>query len=205
MRMRAVKFKTIVADPPWPFSDKLPGETRGAASNYEVMKVDSIESYLARPYRGTPVRDLIDDDALLFLWRVSSMQAEALRVMEGWRFIQKSEVVWVKTTRPPTFTADVTISSRPTRVEEFVKLAFGMGRYVRAAHETCLIGRRGKGKVQDRSIRSVFFAERRAHSQKPEEFYELVERLSPGPYLELFAAGHKRPGWTCIGRPHRAE
>ena len=36
------------------------------------------------------------------------------------------------------------------------------------------------------------------HSAKPGEFYQLVERCSPGPYLEMFAR-ENRPGWTVWG------
>jgi N6-adenosine-specific RNA methylase IME4 len=38
--------------------------------------------------------------AWLFLWRVASMQAEALDVAAAWGFTPKAEIVWVKTTRP---------------------------------------------------------------------------------------------------------
>ena len=36
------------------------------------------------------------------------------------------------------------------------------------------------------------------HSAKPEEFFVLVERVSPGPYLEMFAR-ERRPGWDAFG------
>ena len=39
----------------------------------------------------------------------------------------------------------------------------------------------------------------RAHSEKPEEFYAMVESLCPAPaYLELFARS-ARQGWTAWG------
>jgi N6-adenosine-specific RNA methylase IME4 len=39
----------------------------------------------------------------------------------------------------------------------------------------------------------------RAHSQKPDEFYELVEKLCPAPrYADLFART-TREGWDCHG------
>lgn len=163
-------YKTIVADPPWQFNDSLPGNTRGAAKNYDTMPLDDVCAFQLPP---------IADDARLFLWRVSSMQDEALLVMKSWGFELKSEIVWVKTT-----------------VNK--KLHFGMGRQVRNSHETCLIGVRGKPERLSRSIRSVLFAPYEKHSKKPEKFYGLVERLSPGPYLELFAR-RQRKGWTCMG------
>ncbi len=74
-----------------------------------------------------------------------------------------------------------------------------MGHYVRASHETCIVARKGKAKVANRSILSTFSAIAGEHSEKPEAFYrDIVERLTPGPYVELFARRH-RDGWTCLG------
>jgi N6-adenosine-specific RNA methylase IME4 len=39
---------------------------------------------------------------------------------------------------------------------------------------------------------------RLAHSQKPEAFLDLIERVSPGPYVELFAR-RDRLGWDTWG------
>lgn len=121
----------------------------------------------------------IAPDARLFLWRVSAMQEEALEVMRAWGFIPKSELVWIKNTKSS-------------------KLWFGMGRTVRMSHEICLIGQRGHPEILSHSIRSVFEAPYTRHSGKPEIFFDYVEKLSPGPYLELFAR-RQRPGWTCLG------
>jgi N6-adenosine-specific RNA methylase IME4 len=162
--------RVLVADAPWRFSDRLPGKTRGAESQYACLSVDDIKRF--------PLPELAQD-ALLFFWRVSAMQQEALDVIAAWGFELKSELVWIKTT---------TSGGR----------AFGMGRYVRHCHETCLIARRGSGKVRSRSVRSVFDAPIGRHSEKPERFYELVEELADGPYVEMFAR-RRRDGWTCLG------
>jgi N6-adenosine-specific RNA methylase IME4 len=73
-----------------------------------------------------------------------------------------------------------------------------MGRTVRAEHETCLIGVRGKPETLDKSVRSTFEAVVGRHSEKPEEFYTIVETLRAGPYAELFSR-KTREGWTCLG------
>jgi N6-adenosine-specific RNA methylase IME4 len=174
----AVKpYSVLTADPPWPFDDKLPGPKRGAEKHYGVLSIDDIKRFPLPPLR---------DDAVLLLWRVASMQQEALDVMKAWGFALKSEIVWIKLTKHG-------------------KRHFGMGHYVRAGHEVALIGVRGHPKVTDHSIRSVFEAPmpldengRPRHSAKPEEFYDLVEKLHGGPYAELFARRH-RPGWACFG------
>jgi hypothetical protein len=69
---------------------------------------------------------------------------------------------------------------------------------VRASHETCIVAKRGRPLIKARNVRSVFEAPVGRHSEKPEGFYDLVESLADGPYLELFAR-RVRPGWTCLG------
>lgn len=129
------------------------------------------------------------EDSYLFLWRLSSFVEEAYRVCHAWGFTPKSEWVWRK----------LTSSGRPW---------FGMGRYGRGAHETCIIGVRGRPAVlfekSDHSLRSVFDGIVGEHSQKPEEFYARVERFHPGPYIELFAR-KRRPGWVCMGNEVEEE
>lgn len=164
--------RVLHADPPWSFGDKLPGKSRGAARNYPTLSVEQIQSIQLPP---------LHPDCLLFLWRVSSMQREALDVLDAWGFTLKSEIVWVKLTRGSTR-----------------KLHFGMGRYTRAAHETCLLAVRGKVRVRARNIRDVFEAPVRAHSQKPDEIFALAMQLHAGPYTELFGR-RARAGWQVLG------
>jgi N6-adenosine-specific RNA methylase IME4 len=164
----------LVADPPWRHADQLPGRGRGASKHYGLLSLDEICAFPLPP---------LEDPCVLFLWRVSSMVEEAYRVCRAWGFVPKSELVWKK------------LTSRGKRW-------FGMGRYVRAEHETAIIALRGRPSAVaqeiDHSIRSVFEAPAGRHSEKPREFYELVERFHPGPYAELFARV-ERPGWACFG------
>jgi N6-adenosine-specific RNA methylase IME4 len=163
--------RVLVADPPWSFGDKLPGASRGAAKNYRVLNLDQIRNFQLPP---------LLDDALLLLWRVSSQVEEAYSVVRAWGFVPKSEIVWRK----------LTVNGLPH---------FGMGRTVRAAHETCIVATRGRFKPSSMSVRSVFEAKVGDHSEKPDAFYALVEELaSPGPYAELFAR-RRRDGWMQWG------
>lgn len=163
-------YKVVCADPPWSFSDKLPGDGRGAEKNYQVMSVDDICN-LTLP--------VLDPDCYLFMWRVSSQVEEAYKVVRAWGFTPKSEIVWQKLTK----------NGLPW---------FGMGRHVRASHETAIVAVRGRPKPKVRNVRSRIEAVTGRHSEKPDQFYGLVEQLAEGPYLELFAR-KERPGWTCLG------
>ena len=62
----------------------------------------------------------------------------------------------------------------------WVKPVIGCGNYWRLAHEMLLLGVRGR------------------HSGKPERLRAIIERVSPGPYLELFG---RKPidGWVVFG------
>jgi N6-adenosine-specific RNA methylase IME4 len=191
--MAVTPYRCIVADPPWPFRDRLPGKKRGAVKHYKTMSIDAICAFGLPPHT---------DDALLFLWRVGAMPEQALRVVRAWGFVPKSEMVWVKTHEKP----DGTIQTFAATGDG---LETGMGHYVRYAHETCIIGRRGRrgGAVLDRSVRSVFFAPRGRHSEKPEIFYQQVRRLVDGPRAELFTRA-PHDGFDSFGdqvEPRRAS
>lgn len=165
--------KTLVADPPWKFGDKLPGPSRGAEKNYRCMTVAELEAF-----PSTWTFELAAD-AYLLLWRVASMQEEALAVVRAWGFVVKAELVWLKRTSTG-------------------KRWFGMGRHTRAEHETCLIATRGRARPLRRDVRSTFEGIVKGHSTKPDEFYALVESLFPGPRAELFAR-RRRDGWFQYG------
>lgn len=151
------------------FNDAL-GKRRGAARNYRVLSVVEIQDFDLPP---------LDPDCLLFLWKVSAMPQEALDVVAAWGFEPKSEIVWEKDTK-------------------LGNQHFGMGRYTRNCHETALICTRGAPKIQSRSERSSFRAPVGRHSEKPDRFYEIVERMAAGPYVELFAR-RRRDNWICFG------
>lgn len=192
------RFRTLVADPPWPYKDKLPGKGRGAAKHYALLGPADIRGYLHLGLSGYFPEHLADD-ALLFLWRVGPMQDLALEVMKAWGFKYGGELVWVKTTVEPVG-LDCQLVEMGGALDNATtaKLHFGMGRVTRAAHEVCLIGKRGRPAILNHSTRSVFFAPVGEHSAKPEAFYRTVEKLSPGPRLELFAR-RQRPGWVQHG------
>lgn len=180
--------RVLVADPPWKFNDTLPGPKRGAAKHYPVLDLDTIKNF--------PLPKFHRESAWLFLWRVAAMQEEALEVMYAWGFTPKAEMVWIKTSKAGSHAARTWFGEGVAGDD--LALAFGMGHYVRGSHEVCMIGVRGSPKPRTRSQRSVFFAPRRDHSEKPEAFYGIVRSLTKTPRVELFArTSHK--GFHCFG------
>lgn len=171
------RYKTILADPPWQFQNRTgkmaPEHKR--LSRYGTMKLDDILSL--------PVANLADDTAHLYLWVPNALLPEGLRVMEAWGFQYKSNVVWHKIRK------DGGPDGR------------GVGFYFRNVTELVLFGVRGKNaRTLAPGRRQVNFlaTQKREHSRKPDEFYDIVESCSPGPYLELFARG-SREGWSTWG------
>lgn len=119
------------------------------------------------------------DNAILFLWGTAPKLVEALDVMKAWGFEYKTHAVWIKD-------------------------KIGTGYYFRGQHELLLIGVKGKGiGVPSEANRpsSVIQAPRKEHSQKPEEVYNIIEKMYPGrKYLELFARGNRwSDSWTVWG------
>lgn len=166
----------IVADPPWPMHGGGKCK-RGVDKHYKLMSLPDIKQYLVQ--QGF----VIDKSAYLFLWRVTSLQRECYDVIDDWGFTAKTELVWVKKT---------TKGNRH----------FGMGHHLRAEHETCVVATKGSPKVLVKNIRSTFDAKIGRHSEKPDEFFRIVEALTgpptPDTHLELFSR-KQRPGWTCVG------
>lgn len=127
-----------------------------------------------------PVRELAADDAHLHLWTTNAFLFECPRIFEAWGFEYRSAFVWVKP-------------------------QLGIGNYWRNSHEYLLTAIRGDAKrFNDRSLKSWLECDRGAHSAKPEMVRHMIERASPGPYLELFGR-MPAPRWTVWGNQIRRD
>lgn len=173
----SVRFKTILADPPWQFQNrtgKVAPEHR-RLNRYGTMTLDDI--------KALPVPEISADTAHLYLWVPNALLPDGLQVLESWGFTYKSNLVWHKIRK------DGGSDGR------------GVGFYFRNVTELILFGVRGKNArtlAPGRSQVNYLATRKREHSRKPDEQYELIESCSPGPYLEMFARG-TRPGWTLWG------
>jgi N6-adenosine-specific RNA methylase IME4 len=173
------KYSAIYADPPWSFDVwSGAGKDRAAENHYPTMSQAEIEAL--------PVARLAADDCALFLWAVMPQLPEALRVIEAWGFSYKTcAFVWVKQTRD----------------EE--RFATGMGYWTRANAELCLLATRGSPPRLNADVHQVVMSPRLDHSRKPDEVASRIERLVPGPYMELFSR-QARNGWEAWGNQANA-
>jgi N6-adenosine-specific RNA methylase IME4 len=151
------KYRIIYADPPWAYGDSRSGQgTTGATDHYPIMPLKDICSL--------PVKNITDENAVLFLWVTSPLLEECFEVIKAWGFKYKSSFVWDK-------------------------IKHNMGHYNSVRHELLLICTKGSCVPDNTKLfDSVQSIERTEHSQKPEEFREIIDTLySKGKKIELFA------------------
>jgi putative methyltransferase len=156
------KFRTILADPPWP--------RQGGEQHYSTMSLEQI--------KAMPVADLAEDDAHLWLWTTNALLRDAYEVAEAWGFTVRSPLTWVK-----------------------FRLGLSSQYQLRNATEQLLFCTRGQAPVNFRSQPTWLQAPVQEHSRKPAEQFAIIERVSSGPYLELFARRRpeSRADWSVWG------
>lgn len=174
---RGRKFSTILADPPWQFQNRTgkvaPEHKR--LNRYSTMSLEEIKKL--------PVASASADTTHLYLWVPNALLPEGMAVLMAWGFQYKSNLIWHKIRK------DGGPDGR------------GVGFYFRNVTEMVLFGVKGKNArtlAPGRSQVNFLKTQKREHSRKPDEFYNIVESCSPGPYLEMFARG-SRPGWSTWG------
>jgi N6-adenosine-specific RNA methylase IME4 len=171
------KFKTILADPPWQFNNRTgkmaPEHKR--LNRYSTMNLEEIKSI--------PVSSVVEETAHLYLWVPNALLPDGLEVLKAWGFTYKTNIIWYKIRK----------DGGPDRR--------GVGFYFRNVTEMLLLGVRGdkaRTLAPARSTPNIISTQKREHSRKPDEQYNLIESCSPGPYLEMFARG-SRLGWVLWG------
>lgn len=120
-----------------------------------------------------PIARLTEDKAHLHLWTTNAFLFECPEILKAWGFEYKGVFIWAKT-------------------------QMGIGNYWRVSHEFLILGVKGRLTFYDKNFKSWVELKRGKHSQKPEEIAEIIEKVSPGPYLELFAR-RTRKNWAVWG------
>lgn len=171
------KFQTVLADPPWRFMNrtgKMAPEHR-RLSRYGTMELDEIKKL--------PVAAVVEEPAHLYLWVPNALLPDGIEVLRAWGFEYKSNIVWHKIRK------DGGSDGR------------GVGFYFRNVTELVLFGVRGKNArtlAPGRRQVNLVATQKREHSRKPDELYDVIEACSRGPFLEMFARD-TRKGWTAWG------
>lgn len=187
-----MRYRTIVADPPWHYdgfaTTNGPGTVRAGMGRREAtFKVDALQygSMTVAEIAALPVRDLADVDARLFLWTTQRYLPDAFAVISSWGFVYKQTLVWQKRDFSP-FGGSIA----PNNVEFLLVGARGKPQLVERANGCVLLTPGNTGRRRGGTVTT--------HSRKPDAALDLIEQVSPGPYVELFAR-RARFGWDYWG------
>jgi len=170
------RYGVIYADPEWRFEVYSRETGMDRAADNHYPTSDT-DAICARP-----VQDIAAADCVLFLWATVPMLPDALRVTAAWGFAYKSHCIWAKD-------------------------KIGTGYWFRNQHELLLVGTKGDvpAPAMGTQFPSLVSAPVAAHSQKPDAFYEIIERYFPTlPKIELNAR-RARSGWDRWGLEAETE
>ena len=175
------RYRTVVADPPWRiqtmgftkmgFKPELP---------YPTMTQEQL--------LNMPVGLWAEEKSHLYLWTTNSKLGDALELAKVWGFKFNTLITWIKR-HPPHY------EDRDDYSDDHY---LGLGRYYRTTTEHIVFAVRGGMDVLHKDQPNFFHAPRGQHSEKPAAFYDMVERMSPGPYLDVFAR-KQRFRWDTFG------
>jgi N6-adenosine-specific RNA methylase IME4 len=161
------KYRIIYADPPWKYGNAMPEYVTEPQDYYLLMDTADI--------CAMPIKDITEENAVLFMWTTSPHLPEALEVVKAWGFVYKTTFVWDK-------------------------IKHNMGHYNSVRHEFLLVCTRGACTPDVKKLfDSVVSIERTEHSKKPEYFREIIETIyTYGNRIELFAR-QAPAGWDVFG------
>jgi N6-adenosine-specific RNA methylase IME4 len=177
-------------DFPWPYETySAKGKQRSAERHYETWSLDRIKAFAADffPRLALP-------DYALFIWTIWPLIFETREIIEACEGFEYSGLAfdWTKSL-PGVETIEVKRAGYKGG-----GLHWGQGHATRANSEVCLLATRGSPRRLSMDVHSSIIAPVGDHSEKPDEVYRRIERLYPGPYLELFAR-RPREGWKTWG------
>ena len=137
---------------------------------YPTMSMDEIRDF--------PIDEVLADDAWVFIWATNESANEVPMLLDYWGILEyRGLLVWEKSTMPGT--------------------QWGW----RMNAEFLFVARHGNPKFTDlKDFKAVNKWKTGKHSEKPDESYKLIERVTPdGPRLDVFAR-KERPGWSTWGK-----
>ena len=169
------KYNIIYADPAWSFktySDK--GKDRSPDNHYSVMSLQDIKQL--------PIKNIANDDCILFLWVTFPLLKEGFEVIDAWGFTYKTVAFnWVK----------------KNKIKD--SWFWGLGYWTRSNSELCLLATRGNIKRKSASVHQIIDTPIEKHSKKPDIVKDkIIELVGEIPRIELFAR-ETADGWDSWG------
>jgi N6-adenosine-specific RNA methylase IME4 len=167
------KYNVIYADPPWSYKAKNPPclikkQPLTCSVDYYYQTMSYSE------IKAMPIKDISERNSVLFLWATTPNIEQALSLVGDWGFKYKTMITWEKINRDC------------------------MGYWFRVCTEHLIVAVRGSVKSFRSMERTCYREARGKHSKKPDYFYGLIESVTKGERLELFAR-NQREGWDVFG------
>lgn len=180
------KYSVIYADPPWEIKTGRPlkgynKDTKTFDPSSNISRKTSYENMTIDDICKLNIADITSKNAHLYIWATNKHLPFVFDVIKKWGFTYSTTIVWAKN-----------------------KFGGGLGGSFKIATEFLIFAR--KGNLKSTYVNeSTWFNVKRTyengypkHSKKPDFFYDMIERTSPGLKLELFAR-QKREGWSAWG------
>jgi len=173
------KYNIIYADPAWNYPRK-----QYQSNNRKMTSINDYYKTITNDEMcNLPVKDIANDDCILFLWVTDSHLEVGIEVIKSWGFTYRTiGFTWVKQYKNKSICVNV-------------------APYTLKSTEICLIGMRGKLKniKKNNKVKNLVFAERTKHSKKPEIVRNRIEEFCFDlPKIELFAR-ETADGWDSWG------
>lgn len=163
------KYSVIYADPPW---DVKRGPDWGSNGKSKPLPYPTMSIESIKKLR---VKEISEKDAYLFLWVINKYIPQAYEIAKEWGFRPVCLITWCKP-----------------------KHGLGIGGTFVQTTEYLLFARRGTKKAKRRIDTTWFLQKRLKHSEKPDFFREMIEKITDGTKIELFARTKQRD-WDVWG------
>ncbi len=168
------KYQCILADPPW----EQPRVGRYKVAKHKRPDDLPYNTMTSDEICSLEVGKLAMPGCHLWLWTTNAHLQTAFDVIDAWGFKYLTCITWVKPS--------------------------GMGAWFVSRTQHLLFAYRSPLKMLQRYKPTVVFANPLKHSEKPAEFTALVEAVSPGSRLEMFAR-RPLPGWDVWGNEVQSD
>jgi N6-adenosine-specific RNA methylase IME4 len=174
-----IDYKLIVMDPPWQYNLRETDATHRGRCPYPSMSDEHI--------LNLPIGAIAHQNSYLLLWVTNNHLPLGFSCLNYWGFEYRSIFTWEKVTKDGS------------------KSHAGIGHYGRNCTEQFLVATKGNPgcftNLGLTNINNIIKAPRTKHSEKPQQFWTIAERLAEklgGEKIELFAR-QRRPNWDAWG------
>jgi N6-adenosine-specific RNA methylase IME4 len=158
MELPKKKYNTIVIDPPWEVKAGCEWGSGGKSRDL-VYPTMTLDQI-----KTMSIKDIAAEGCHLYIWTINKYIKETYEIAKAWGFKPSTLLVWAK---------------KPNGI--------GLGGTYSLTTEFILFARRGTLNAMKRVDTTWWLWQRKKHSEKPNEFYNLIKKVSPEPRIDIFS------------------